>query len=169
MFDFTETILIQARPSAVWSVMTDLENWWVASNPEHQSLQRLDDRGIEVGARLRIREKVAGVPGEYVGELTRVVPLSEVTMEAPNAYYRLLGVRFTVAEGVTWRLEPAGREATRVSARVWATFPGGLVGRAAEWVFTRLLNGITKDRAHARLELRHLRHIIEQPAEPPRR
>lgn len=162
MFEFTEEMLIQAPASEVWEVMTDLERWWVASNPEHESLERLDDLGIGEGARLRIREKIAGVPGQYVGELTRVVPLAEVTMEAPKARYRLAGLGFTVSEGVTWRLEPAGEGSTRVSARVWATFPDGRSGRVLEWVFTRLLDGITRDREHARTELAYLKEIIEQ-------
>jgi len=42
-----------------------------------------------------------------------------------------------------------------------ATFPRGLVRCAAEWVFTRLLNGIAEDREHARLELQYPRHILE--------
>ncbi|MFI0448857.1 hypothetical protein [Actinomadura sp. 6N118] len=48
----------------------DLDGWWVASNPEHDTLEHLDDRGIEVGARVRIREKIAGIPGEAIGEIT---------------------------------------------------------------------------------------------------
>lgn len=161
-FEFTEMIAVQASPGLAWDVMSDLESWWVASNPEHESLERLDDRGIAVGARLRIREKVAGVPGEYVGELTRVVPLSEVTMEAPAARYRLSCVPLTVGEGVTWRLEPAGNGTSKVSARVWATFPDGLLGHAMAWAFVNLLNGIAKDREHARVELKYLKRIIEE-------
>ncbi|WP_144009266.1 hypothetical protein [Enemella evansiae] len=133
------------------------------ANPEHESLERLDDKGISVGARLRIREKVAGVPGEYIGELTRVEELSAVTMEAPAARYRLFGIPFTVGEGVTWRIEPMRDHASRISARVWATFPAGLLGRAVEWIFVHLLNGIERDREHARVELRHLKRIIETP------
>jgi hypothetical protein len=164
-FEFTESIEIGAPANRVWSVMTELEDWWVDSNPEHESLERLDDRGVAVGARLRIREKVAGVPGEYVGELTRVVPMSEVTMEAPSARYRLLGIPFTVGEGVTWRLEPLGEHAAQVSARVWATFPHGLMGRLVAWTFVHVLNGVAKDREHARTELRYLKRLLEAGAE----
>lgn len=161
MFEFTEAITIRASPSAAWNVMSDLEGWWVASNPEHISLQRLDDRGIAVGARIRVRERIAGIPGEYVGELTRVVPGREVTMEAPKARYRLLGVPLTVGEGVTWRLRRVDAATIELSARVWATFPAGRLGRALEWGFTRLLGGIAKDREHARVELRYLKKRIE--------
>lgn len=166
MFEFTEWVTIHAPPSTVWEAMCDLDNWWVASNPEHQSLVRLDDRGIREGARLHIREKIAGVPGEYIGELTRVVPGSEVTMEAPAARYRLSGVPFTVSEGVTWRIDPTSADASRVSARVWASFPSGPVGRATEWLFTKALRGIAKDREHARIELRYLKRVIERGIQP---
>ena len=163
-FEFTETIDVQAPPELVWDVMSDLDNWWVASNPEHESLERLDDRGIAVGAKLRIRERIAGVPGEYIGELTRVTPMSEVTMEAPAARYRLFGISLTVGEGVTWRLESTDDHASQVSARVWATVPYGFLGHAVAWIFVNLLNGIAKDREHARVELRYLKQIIEEQA-----
>lgn len=160
MFEFTETIDIDAPPSAVWDVMRDLEGWWPPSNPEHESLERLDGRGIEVGARIRIREKVAGIPCVADGEITRVDPASAVTWEA-RARYRWLGVSVPVGEGVTWRIQPGDEDATRVSGHVWATFPRGLFGRLVGFVFTHLLDGIAKDREHARTELRYLKRVIE--------
>lgn len=142
--------------------MRDLERWWSASNPEHESIERLDDRGIEPGARLRIREKIAGVPGEAVGTITRVEPGTEVTWDAPAARFRWAGIGVTVGEGVTWRAEPGPGGDTEVSARVWATFAPGLAGRLTEWVFKRVLNGVGRDRAHARTELRYLKRILEE-------
>lgn len=162
MFEFTETISIHAAPSTVWDTMHDLEGWWPASNPEHQSLERLDGRGIEPGAWLRIREKIAGVPGEAVGTITRVEPGSEVTWHAPDAHYRWLGIGFTVGEGVTWRIEPDTSGDTQVSAHVWATFAPGLVGRLTEWIFKHVLNGVPRDREHAHTELRYLKRVIEE-------
>lgn len=162
MFEFTETISVHAAPSAVWDTMRDLERWWPASNPEHESLERLDDRGIEPGARLRIREKIAGVPGEAVGTITRVEPGTEVTWDAPAARYRWGGVGVTVGEGVTWRVDPGPAGDTEISARVWGTFPPGLAGRLTECVFKRVLNGVARDREHARTELRYLKRILEE-------
>lgn len=161
MFEFTEAISIHAAPSTVWDVMHDLEGWWPASNPEHESLERLDNRGIEPGARLRIREKIAGVPGEAVGTITRVEPGAEVTWDAPEAHYRWFGIGFTVGEGVTWRMDSDTGEDTRVSAHVWGTFTPGLTGRLSEWLFQHVLNGVPKDREHARTELRYLKQLIE--------
>jgi uncharacterized protein YndB with AHSA1/START domain len=166
VFEFTETIVIEAPPPEVWEVVRDIETWWLPSNPEHESLERLDNRGIEVGARIRIREKVAGVPGEAVGEITDVIPGSLVTWEAPQARYRWFGVPFTIGEGVSWRIEPEGRHATRVSAHVWARFPPGLRGRLLEWTFARLFRGIDKDRQHARTELEYLKRTIEAAGRP---
>ena len=162
MFEFTEAISVCAEPSTVWDTMHDLEEWWPASNPEHESLERLDDRGIEAGARLRIREKIAGVPGEAVGTITRVEPGSEVTWHAPHARYRWRGIGFTVGEGVSWRIEPGTDGDTQVSAHVWATFPPGLAGRLTEWIFKRVLNGVPRDREHARTELCYLKRVIEE-------
>lgn len=164
MFEFTETIEIGAPTEAAWEVMSDIEGWWPPSNPEHESLERLDDRGLEVGARIRIREKIAGVPGEAVGEITQLEPGAAVTWEAPAARYRLAGVSVSIGEGVTWRVEPHGDDETRLSARVWATFPSGLRGRLTEWFFVHPLGGLEKDREHARVELRYLKRRIETSA-----
>ena len=60
MFEFTETITIDAPASAAWNVMIDLEGWWPPSNPEHESIERLDDRGIEVGARFGFERRSPG-------------------------------------------------------------------------------------------------------------
>ncbi len=161
MFEFTESIVIDESPERVWGVMRDVDKWWLPSNPEHISLEHLDDRpATEVGARLRIREKVAGIPAEAVGTITAVEPGSAVTWDA-DATYRLLGLSVKIREGVTWRIEPEASSSV-VSAHVWARFPSGIYGKAAAFLFTHLLNGIAKDREHARTELRYLKRIIEQ-------
>ncbi len=164
MFEFTEAIEIKAPAPAVWEVLHDLEGWWPASNPEHESLERLDDRGIEVGARIRIREKIAGIPGEATGTITNIDPGSSVTWETSKARYRWFGVPITIGEGVTWTVEPSG-DTTRVSAHVWATFRS-IPSRLLEPIFTRLLGGIEKDKEHTRIELRYLKRAIEAAQHP---
>lgn len=154
MFDFIETTRIDAPAATVWTTLLDIEQWWPPSNPEHDSIERLDDASdMAVGTRFRIREKVAGVSGEAIGVLTRVEPGVEVTWESDRARYRLLGATFTVGEGVTWRVDPDGTDGSRLSAHVWARFPDGLIGLGLSFVFVRLLDGIEKDRRHTRIEL----------------
>ncbi len=160
MFEFTESVVIAAPPPVVWDVLHDLENWWPASNPEHESIKRLDDGGNQVGAELRVRERIAGVPGDAVGAITRVDPQVALTLEAPNARYRILGVSFTIGEGVTWTVQPEPDGATRLSAHVWATFPGAF-GWLLQWMLTHLFRGVEKDREHARTELKYLKDILE--------
>lgn len=160
MFEFTESVVIAVSPRAVWDVLQDLESWWSASNPEHESIERLDDGGIRVGAVFQVRERVAGVAGEAVGQITRVDPVAAVTWDVPHARYRLLGVPFTIGEGVTWRVQSEPDGATRLSAHVWATSPGPF-GWLVEWIFTYPLRGVEKDREHARTELRYLKRVLE--------
>jgi uncharacterized protein YndB with AHSA1/START domain len=163
MFDFTESVLIEAPHDQVWQVLSDIDRWWLASNPEHDSLEHLDSLApTQVGARLRIREKIGGIPGEAVGTITAVEPGTAVTWQA-DARYRWLGVPVRVGEGVTWRVEPHDESTTQVNARVWATFPSHLVGRVAAFAFVRLLHGIDKDRRHAYTELQYLKALIENP------
>jgi hypothetical protein len=166
MFDFTEAVSVTAPHSRVWRLLSDIDRWWLASNGEHDSLQHLDSLApTQVGARLRIREKIGGIPGVAVGTIIEVIPSTAVIWEA-DARYRWLGIAVRVVEGVTWRVEPCGDAATRVSAHVWARFPPHLVGRIAEFAFVHLLNGLEKDREHTRTELRYLKELVEN-SDPP--
>ncbi len=163
MFAFTETIEVVAPKHSVWDLMCDIREWWPPSNPEHESLDFLDGSSeIGVGTRLRIRERVAGVPGEAVGTITRFEVGDEVTWEAPEARYRLFGVPVMVAEGVTWTFVARGSR-TQVSAHVWSALPHRWLGRILEWGF-KLLGGVDKDRKHARQELAYLKQRIEMGA-----
>jgi hypothetical protein len=75
MFDFTEAILINAPHDAVWQVLRNIDGWWLASNADHDSLEHLDMLPVtQVGVRIRIREKIGGIPGEAVGSITSVEP-----------------------------------------------------------------------------------------------
>ena len=115
-----------------------------------------------MGARIRIREKIAGVPGEAVGEITEVEPGARVTWEVPAARYRLAGISVSIGEGVTWSLEPHGDDAARLSARVWATFPPGPRGRLLRVVLHPVAPGPGEGpRTRAALELRYLKRTIE--------
>jgi len=164
LFEFSESVLVASPSAHVWEVLSDIDRWWLASNSEHDSLEHLDSLPpTEVGAQLRIREKIGGIPGVATGTITAVGPGESVTWEA-DARYRWLGIPVRVNEGVTWRVEPWDKATTRVSARVWATFPRQLVGRIAKFAFTRLLNGVERDREHTRTELRYLKDVIENPS-----
>lgn len=161
MFEFTEVVDVAAPAAQTWDALKDIDNWWINSNPEHQALEHLDARAVtEVGARLHIREKIAGIPGEAVGTITAVEPGTTVSWEA-DARYRWIGISIPVREGVTWRVEPQGIDACMLSATVWAQFPSTGLGRAASFAFRRLLGGIEKDRTHARVELLYLKKAIE--------
>lgn len=164
MFEFTESIAVQASATSVRDLMREIERWWPASNPEHEGLRRLDGAGdLRVGSRLWIRERIGGIPGEAVGEITRYEPGSAVTWEAPGVRYRWLGLWISVGEGVTWTIEPGDPSLTIIGAHVWATFPPGPRGRLSERVF-RLFGGVKKDRQHTRTELEYLKRVIEEEA-----
>ncbi len=163
MLDFTESIDIDAPRDRVWEVLRDIDRWWPQSNPEHVSLQHLDDRPpTEVGARLRVEERIGGIPGEAVGAITAVEPHTAVTWEA-DARYRWLGIPIRLTEGVTWRVR-SDEAATTVSAHVWASRPHGVFGGLAAFLFVHVLSGEAKDREHTRTELRHLKRLLEQGA-----
>jgi hypothetical protein len=163
-FSFTEAISIDAPATTVWATLVDIEGWWLASNPEHDSIDRLDDgNDVTIGARFRIREKIAGVPGTGIGVVTHLDPGTSVTWTADRMRYRLLARTITLGESVTWMVAPDGPASSRLSAHVTAQFPAGAKGKILRLVFTQLLRGIDRDRSHARTELEYLRRILDRP------
>jgi uncharacterized protein YndB with AHSA1/START domain len=165
MFEFTVATEIACPPQRVWDFLVDVRRWWLRSNPEHERLEILGPRGaIALGTELRIRERIAGIPGEAAGRITEFVPGERATWQA-QARYRLLGARVAVEEGVTWSLARSG-DGTRLSAHVWARFPDGAAARLIEWGFVHLLRGRERDRRHAQIELDYVRGALERPADP---
>jgi len=161
MYEIAPSITVDASPQTVWEYVRDVEAWWVASNPEHESLEILSADGtLEEGTSLRVRERIAGVPGVATGEVTEVVPQRRLTWEATDARYRYFGLTVHVDESVSWELTPIDG-ATELTARVRASFPETLVGSLVEWSFEHLLDGVERDYQHAMRELEYIREELE--------
>ena len=161
MYEITAKLIIKASPQKIWQYMSNLDNWWVDSNPEHDSLVSYSEsREINKGTIIRIREQVAGVPGEALGEITEFIPEKRVTWQADQAIYRYIGLKIPIKEGVAWSLRPT-TEGTELSAHVWAIFPDTLFGRVIEWCFKHILKGVQKDYEHAMRELMHVKNVME--------
>jgi len=162
MFEFTERIAIAAPLQRAWDYLVRVEEWWPPSNPEHDALEILEtDKRLRRGTRIRIREKIAGIPGEADGVITEFSPPETVTWQADRARYRLFGVPLEVSEGVRWTLAPKD-DGVVLSATVWARFPTGAKGRALAWLFAGPMRGIEKDRRHTRTELDFVKRALER-------
>lgn len=166
MFEISAMTTIASPPQRVWEFLVDIQNWWLPSNPEHESLEILSthDR-LELGTKLRIGERVAGIPGEAIGSITAFVPGERATWVA-KARYRLLWTRFTIDEGVTWSVRPV-RGGSELRADVWAHFPRSFFGMLLELMFVYVLRGRDKDRQHAETELEYIRRELEKRGEGP--
>ena len=163
MFEFVETVRVHAPPADVWKVLVDVRRWWLASNPDHSSLEiRSTGEPIGVGTQILFVERVAGIPGRAEGAITQWVEGRAVTWQGV-AVYRHRGITITIEEGVTWTLSSSNGYA-ELSARVWALFPRNLIGRLGEWYFKHVLNGVERDREHARRELEYVKATIERRA-----
>ncbi|MFB6189927.1 MAG: SRPBCC family protein [Halapricum sp.] len=161
MFEIEPTISIDASPEIVWEYLIEIEEWWVPSNPEHESLEILsDERALQEGTRIRVKERIAGLPGVAEGEITEYVPRERITWEAPNTSYRYYGLTIHVDEGVSWRLAPTDA-GTNLTAAVWATFPETLLGTVVEWIFKNVLDGVEQDYRHAVMELKYIKEGVE--------
>ena len=161
-YEIAPSIRIAAPPETVWDLLVDIEAWWVASNPEHESLEILTNTGtIGEGTRIEVRERIAGIPGVARGEITDFVPERRIVWEAPKARYRYFGFPLTVSEGVAWEISPQDDGRTELTARVWASFPDTLWGRVIEWSFNYVVDGVERDYEHAMRELEYLKRAVE--------
>jgi hypothetical protein len=161
VFEFTETVKIKASSLDVWARIADPQSWWLASNPEHISIEvRSANKAISSGTEIAFQERVAGVKAQAVGVMTKVTPGIEATWEG-TASYHYCGFRVRIREGVSWRIESCGARESKLSARVWAHFPPGILGLVFEWYSKTILNVVERDREHARRELHYLQRSIE--------
>jgi hypothetical protein len=164
MYNITASIIIHAPIQKVWDYMLDIENWWPKSNPEHVSLEYLGGRHeLSLGARIKIREYIAGVPCEAVGEITEFTVLEKASWVA-EAEYSYFGFKVKVKEGVRW-LFANKEEGVELSAYVWAEFPNTLFGKFVEWYFLNVLKGAKKDYEHTMRELEYIKREVEKEVE----
>jgi len=155
---------ITVPPQAVWDYLIDVSRWWPVSNPEHVSIEVLSADGtIEPGARIRLVERIAGVPGEAEGAIRSLVEGELVTWTSDRCVYHYRGVPVHVEEGGEWRLASVDG-GTRLAFRGWARFPPGPFGRLTEWYFKRVLHGVELDYAHSLRELLYVKKALEQGA-----
>jgi hypothetical protein len=160
VFEFTETIRIEAPAASVWEYVADVERWWLASNPEHICINVPGPKSaIGPGTEITFVEGVAGIKGEAKGTITQWVPGTVIEWEG-EALYHDRGFLLRIREGVSWRVDSLEEE-TQLCAHVWAVFSSGLTGRIFEWHTRNLLNVVDKDREHARRELVYLKSAIE--------
>ena len=160
MFEFTETIRIEAPAASVWEYVADVERGWLASNPEHICINVPGPKSaIGPGTEITFEEGVAGIKGEAKGTITQWVPGTVIEWEG-EALYHDRGFLLRIREGVSWRVDSLEEE-TQLCAHVWAVFSSGLKGRIFEWHTRNLLNVVDKDREHARRELVYLKSAIE--------
>jgi hypothetical protein len=162
MFEFTESIHIEAPPADVWEHIANVEGWWLASNPEHIRIEISGpESAISLGSKIVFEERVAGIRGKAEGRVTGWDPGTEVTWEG-IANYRYLGFTMPIREGVSWRVG-SDDQGAQLSANVWAKFPQSLAGKLFEWYAKTILDVVQRDREHARRELEYLRSAIESP------
>lgn len=161
MFRFIAKVHVHVEQERAWNYLPRVEQWWLPSNPEHESLQILsEDKRMREGLRIRIQERIAGIPGIAEGTISQIEPGKSVTWQA-QAIYRLWLIRVPVQEGVTWAVQPVG-EGCELSAEVWAEFPHSFSGKSWAWIFVHLLNGAQKDYDHALYELNYLKEQLER-------
>ena len=143
---FDHSVTVQAPPERVWAIFSDVAKWpeWT---PTIDSVERLDEGRIHVGARTRIRQPKLPVA---IWEVTEVVEgeYFEWVSRAP-------GIRTTGGHRVT--VTPEGTVATSTIIQE------GPLG----WVFGKIYAGLT--RRYIATEGESLKKISEQatPATDP--
>lgn len=136
---FEDSVTINAPAERVWAIFSDVANWpeWT---PTIESVERLDEGRIHLGARTRIRQPKLPVA---VWEVTELVEgeYFEWVSRAP-------GIRTTGGHRVTQTPEGTVATATIVQE--------GPLG----WIFGRLLAKLTRE--YIALEGESLKKVSEQ-------
>lgn len=160
MFEFVESVNVDAPSPDVWEYVADVEQWWLASHPEHLSLKvRSPGPAIGLGTEIVFEELVAGLKGQAKGMVTEWIPGVRVSWEG-TAKYSFFGISLRINEGFSWQVQKVGK-GTILSAHVRADFSSPLTGRLFKWQSRRIRRVAERDREHARRELLYLKSVIE--------
>jgi len=160
-FDNTESIVINASPAAIWNYVTDYEENWVPSNPEHISVRFIaDDKTFRNGIRFVLSEHVGNGRADMTGYLTDVVPNETYTWVARAVYTGYGGFSVRVDQTGTFSLEPTDG-GVLVSHRIRAAFPETFWGRLARFVAENIGDAAGDAAVHTRIELEHFKERIE--------
>lgn len=161
MIEAKAEIKIRATPEKVWSYMLRLDDWWLRSNPnEHVELSLINTNKIEAGARFILKEYIAGVRGEAIAEIKKLVPMRELMWESIQASYKSFGITFHVDEGGIFELKDKG-DSCVLSHHVWGRPKHPVLGWLVEAFFRYVLKGEKKDYEHTYRELQFIKHEIE--------
>lgn len=158
-YEIKPEVVILAPKEDLWNFLSDLENWWVKSNPEHLSLVVHNSKNsIGIGTKLTVREKIAGIPCKAIGEITKYDKYHLVEWKAK---YYVLGVKWIkIDAGVRWKLRSNNNKST-LMANVWANFPKTF-GYRLLWFIFKTVDGVKKDYDHAMRELIYIKTTIEK-------
>src|SRR5256712_10921236 len=146
MFEFEESVSIDAPVSDVWKFVTDVSRWWLPRAPTTLLQLRTAKGLLGLGDEVGFEEWVGGNRGEARGTITEWTQGRAVTWEG-EATYRYFGVRIRIEESVTWRVQPRSG-GSGLSARGGAGVPPGVFGRLAEGYAGAVLPIVGKGRQH---------------------
>jgi uncharacterized membrane protein len=91
---YERTTVVGAEPGRVWEMLTDVERW-PARIKVYQSVERLDDGPLQVGARTKVKQdKLAA----GVWEVTELVPGESFVWTSAQPGVRLVGQHSVSAE-----------------------------------------------------------------------
>src|SRR3989454_3024964 len=121
MFEFEESVSIDAPVSDVWKFVTDVSRWWLPRAPTTLLQLRTAKGLLGLGDEVGFEEWVGGIRGEARGTITEWQQGRAVTWEG-EATYRYFGVRIRIEESVTWRVTTGSRRPDAV-VPVGAWFP----------------------------------------------
>lgn len=165
--DTTQAVEVKANSETIWAQIQDFEGFWERSNPDAHAGTRVlstPKQPLRNGLRFYQTEQVGGVTGELDAEVYDVEPCCRFRWRT-QADYRFLGLKITLPEGGTFRIEPDSEtDRVRVSHRVYGTFPNTVWGRALGWILVSVFDADLDAAQHTRVELMYLKKTLEDAA-----
>lgn len=161
MIEAKAEIEIYATPERIWSYMLRLDDWWLRSNPgEHIELSLINADKMKEGVKFTLKEYIAGVRGEAIAEIKKLVPMKTLEWKSIRAVYKSFGMTFNVDEGGVFELKDKG-DTCILSHHVWGKPKLPVIGWLVELIFKHVLKGEKKDYEHTYRELQFIKHEIE--------
>ncbi len=162
MVTLTESVHVKAPPKAAWKLISNFEETWLNSNPDHLEIMVLGQykRHICDGFAYWQREKVGRATVEYIAKLEDVTKEKAFSWSTV-ANYDICRTNFKLEMGGTFLIEEVEKGFT-LRHDFWIFNHGNLKGLFFRWFVLHLFGHKRAISKHYRTELGYYKEKLEK-------
>lgn len=162
MMTLTESVHVNANAEAAWKLISNFEETWLNSNPDHLEIMLLSKYGRDIrdGFAWWQREKVGSATVEYIAKLEDVTKEKAYSWSTV-ANYDICRMNFKLEMGGTFLIEEVEKGFT-LRHDFWIFNHGTVKGLFFRWFVLNLFGHKRAISKHYRTELNYYKDKLEK-------